>query len=136
VKAHLKKIHMIAGLAALAIFPLTGAYMRLFLAGEFAASDRFRFSVRANHVYILLASLIHISLGSYLRVSEKRRWANLQALAALLLLTSTALVIAAFFLEPKTGFDRPVTTIVMVLALAGTLLHAFVAVREGQQGGR
>ena len=68
-KAHLKKVHLIVGLIALVIFPLTGGYMRIYLTDEFAASDRLRFSMRANHIYILFSSLIHISLGSYLRVS-------------------------------------------------------------------
>jgi uncharacterized integral membrane protein len=130
VKAYLKRAHLIAGLVALAIFPLTGTYMRRYLADEFLASDRFRFSVRANHIYILLSALIQISFGSYLRVSEKPRWANLQTLATLLLLASTTLVITAFFLESKTGLERPLTLIVMVSALTGTLLHAFVALRE------
>src|SRR5262245_24213124 len=65
--SYLRRAHLIAGLAALVIFPLTGAYMRFYLADEFAASDRLRFSFRANHIYILLSSLIHISLGAYLR---------------------------------------------------------------------
>ena len=91
--AYLKRVHLIAGLVALVIFPLTGAYMRIYLADEFAASDRLRFSLRANHIYILLSSLIHISLGAYLRVSAKKRWANLQTAASLLLLISTTLVI-------------------------------------------
>src|SRR5215470_13079119 len=106
-KAPLKKAHLIVGLIALVIFPLTGAYMRFYLADEFAANDRFRFSMRANHIYILLSSLIHISLGSYLRVSAKQRRANLQTAASLLLLISTTLVIAAFFAEFKMSLDRP-----------------------------
>ena len=135
-KAYLKKAHLIAGLVALVIFPLTGMYMRRYLADEFLASDRFRFSVRANHIYILLSSLIQISFGSYLRVSEKQRWANLQTLASFLLLASTTLVIAAFFLESKTGFVRPLTLSGMISAAVGTLLHALVAWRESPQIGR
>lgn len=132
-KAHLKKVHLIVGLIALGIFPLTGAYMRFYLADEFAANDRFRFSMRANHIYILLSSLIHISLGSYLRVSAKQRRANLQTAASLLLFISTTLVIAAFFAEFKMGLDRPVTLLAAVLASGGTLLHAFIASREGTE---
>jgi len=89
--------------------------------------------MRANHIYILLSSLIHISLGSYLRVSAKQRWANLQTAASLLLLISTAIVIAAFFAEFKMGIDRPVTLLGMVLASGGTLLHAFIAYRGGTE---
>ena len=129
-KAPLKRVHLIVGLIALVIFPLTGVYMRRYLADEFTVSDRLRFSVRANHIYILLSSLVHVSFGSYLRVSEKPRWANTQAVASLLLIVSTVLVITAFFIEPKAGLDRPFILLPMVSALAGTLLHAFIATRE------
>jgi hypothetical protein len=48
-KAHLKKVHLIVGFIELVIFPLTEAYMRIYLTDEFAASDRLRFSMRAKH---------------------------------------------------------------------------------------
>ncbi len=129
-KQRLKQVHLLAGLVALVIFPLTGAYMRFYLADEFAASDRIRFSTRAGHIYILLSALIHISLGSYLRVSAKQRWANAQIAASALLLVSTALTLAAFLVESKTSLDKPVTLLAMIAALAGTLLHALIAGRE------
>ena len=68
-----------------------------------------------------------------LRVSAKRRWANLQTAASLFLFTSTVLVIAAFLAEFKIGIDRPVTLPAMVLASGGTLLHAFIANRSGTE---
>jgi len=40
----LKRVHLIVGLIAPVIFQLTGAYMLFYLADEFAASDRLRFS--------------------------------------------------------------------------------------------
>jgi hypothetical protein len=130
-KDYLKKVHLTVGLIALVIFPLTGAYMRIYLADDFAASDRFRFSMRANHIYILFSALIHISLGSYLRVCAKQRWANMQIAASLPFFISTTLVIAAFFAESKTGIDRPVVLLAMVLASVGTLSHAIIAFKEG-----
>jgi hypothetical protein len=89
--------------------------------------------MRANHIYILLSSLIHISVGSYLRVSAKQRRAKLQIAASLLLFISIALVITAFFAESKMGITRPFTLWAMRLALGGTLLHAFIAYREGTE---
>lgn len=130
-KDYLRRSHLIAGLLTLLIFPLSGAYMRIYLADEFAASDRLRFSIRANHIYILLSALIHISIGSYLRVCAKQRWASLQIAASLPLFISTTVVIAAFFAESKTGIDRPVTLLAMVLASVGTLSHAIIAFKEG-----
>jgi hypothetical protein len=47
-RAHLKKERLIVGLIAPVIFQLTGAYMRFYLADEFAAGDRLRFSMRPH----------------------------------------------------------------------------------------
>jgi hypothetical protein len=47
-RAYLKRGRLVVGLIALAIFPLTGAYMRFYLADEFAASDRLRLSMRPH----------------------------------------------------------------------------------------
>ncbi len=44
-KVELKRVHLIVGLIAPVIFRLTGANMRFYLADEFAAGDRLRFSM-------------------------------------------------------------------------------------------
>ena|SRR5689334_3566461 len=130
---HLRKIHFVIGLALLVIFPLTGAYLRLRIPHLMLSSERMRFSMRGNHIYILLASLLHLSLGAYLRASVVRLFGRLQLFGSFLLLLSSTLIVAAFFLESKTGAERPVTLLAMVMASAGTLLHVFCARGELSQ---
>jgi hypothetical protein len=127
---HLRKIHLIAGLLLLVLFPLTGAYLRLRIPHLMQQSDRLRFSMRGNHIYILLSSLLHLSFGAYLRICTAKLWGRLQILGSALLLLSSTLVVVAFFYEPKTGLDRPMTLLAMVAASAGTLLHVLCARRE------
>lgn len=134
--SHLRKVHLVAGLILLVVFPLTGAYLRLRIPHLMQASDRLRFSMRGNHIYILLSSLIHLPLGAYLRLSPARSLGRLTA-GSILLLLSSALVVAAFFYEPKYGLDRPVTLLAMVMAAAaaaaGMLLHVFCAIKDDRQ---
>ena len=129
-RTHLRKVHLAVGLFLLIIFPLTGAYLRLRIPHLMHQSDRMRFSMRGNHIYILLSSLIHLSLGAYLRISAARLWGRLQVIGSALLLLSSMLIVAAFFCESKIGLDRPVTLLAMVLAAAGTLLHVFCSFKE------
>ena len=132
-RTHLRKVHLATGLLLLIIFPLTGAYLRLRIPHLMQQSDRMRFSMRGNHIYILLSSLVHLSLGAYLRLSVTRWLVRLQAAGSILLLLSSVLVVAAFFYEPKNDLERPVTLLAMVMATAGTLLHVFCATTDDWQ---
>jgi len=125
--SRLRITHLVAGLILLVIFPLTGVYLRLRSPHLMQASDRLRFSMRGNHIYILFSSLIHLSLGASLRISVARLWGRLQILGSVLLHLSSALVVAAFFYEPKDGLERPVTLLALVMATAGVLLHVLCA---------
>lgn len=126
-KATLGKIHLVTGLVLLVIFPLTGAYLRYRIPHLMEQSDRFRFSMRANHVYILFSGLVHLSLGVYLRSMATRWMKHLQAVAGALLILASAIMVAGFFFEPKLSLDRPVTLIAAVMSLVGMLLHFLCA---------
>lgn len=123
----LRKFHLITGLILLVIFPLTGAYLRARVPYLPAEGDRWRFSMRGNHIYILLFGLLHLLLGVYFRLGNRGWVKRLQTVSSALLIQSSAMVVAAFFFEPKDGLDRPITLIAMVMALVGALLHAGVA---------
>lgn len=118
-----KRAHWIAGLLALFAFLFTGYYMRARLP-ELSEHDRVRFSLRGSHIYILLAALLNLSLGAYLRWSTSRPRAALQAGGSLLILAATALLVVAFFVEPKEDPSRPMTLAAMISVLSGTALHA------------
>jgi hypothetical protein len=82
-----------------------------------------RFSLRANHVYILMFGLLHLCLGAYWRASLNACRQKLQLAGSLALLLATLVAIAAFFLEPKIGEERPALLAAMVAAVVGTGLH-------------
>jgi len=129
----LRKIHFISGLILLIIFPVTGVYMRYRIPHLMEENDRLRFSMRGNHIYILLSGLIHLSLGMYLRRSSIKWQSRVQTVGSALLIQSSALVVVAFYYEPKLGLERPVTLIAMVMLLIGMLLHYFGAFRSYRQ---
>jgi hypothetical protein len=121
--AKLRKIHLYAGWLFVLVFVLTGQYMGRVIHPAMEASDRLRFSLRANHVYILLFGLLHLCLGAYWRASQNARRQKLQLAGSLALLVATVIAIAAFFFEPKVGEERPVLLAAMVAAVVGTGLH-------------
>lgn len=118
-----RTVHLAVGVFVIAVFLLTGYHMRFHIHHLMEANDRFRFSLRGNHIYILLLGLLNLSLGAYLRVSQTMWRAYLQLVGSLMILTATGLVIVAFFFENKESLDRPFTLLAMILTLIGTVLH-------------
>lgn len=118
-----RTIHLAVGMLVLAVFLLTGYHMGFHLQHLMEANDRLRFSLRGNHIYILLLGLLNLSLGAYLKVSQTVWRAYLQLVGSLMILTATGLVIVAFFFENKELVDRPVTLLAIILTLTGTVLH-------------
>jgi NhaP-type Na+/H+ or K+/H+ antiporter len=130
VKTRLRTIHLLIGLLGIAIFLLTGQYMRHFIHGAMEQSDRLRFSTRANHVYILMSALLNLSLGSYFRLSVIRWRAWLQIIASSLIIIALGVLIGAFFYEPKDGLHRPLTTPAIIASLTGVALHFLSTLRS------
>lgn len=120
----LNAIHRLVGIVAVAVFLLTGIHMRLNFPTLYAANEIIRYMYRANHVYILFAGLLNIALGSYLVLREDGWRRKLQIAGSLLILLSTALLIAAYFHEPpRSSPEKPMTTLGVLLMLGGTLSH-------------
>jgi hypothetical protein len=130
--ATLRKIHLYAGWFFVLTFVLTGQYMRYAIHSRMEADPVLRFSLRANHVYILLFGLLHLCLGAYWRASLDARRQKLQSAGSHALLLATLVVIAAFFVEPKVGEGRPMLVSAMVAAVIGTGLQ-LLSVRGQRQ---
>ena len=123
----LRKIHLSVGWLCVLAFVLTGQYMNRVIHPLMEASDRYRFSIRGNHVYVLLLGLLHLCLGAYLQTSVepgRQRW---QQWGSAALCLAVVLVLAAFFWETKDTLDRPVTLAGMIAAVAGTGAHQLAA---------
>jgi hypothetical protein len=121
--AKLRTIHLYAGWLFVLIFVLTGQYMRHVIHPAMEADPVLRFSIRANHIYILLFGLLHLCLGAYWRASAKVLQQRLQLAGSGFLFIATAIAIAAFFFEPKVGEERPALLAAMVAAVVGVGLH-------------
>ncbi len=124
-----RTVHLVIGIFVIAVFLLTGYHMKFHIHQVMEADERLRFSLRGNHIYILLLGLLNLSLGAYLKVSQTVWRAYLQLVGSLMILTATGLVIVAFFFENKALLDRPLSLMAMILALTGTVLHVVSSVR-------
>lgn len=125
-----RTIHLVVGFFVIAVFLLTGYHMRFHIHHLMEVNDRLRFSLRGNHIYILLLGLLNLSLGAYLKVSQTIWRAYLQLVGSLMILAATGLVIVAFFFENKEALERPFTLLAIILALAGTMLHVVSSVQK------
>ncbi|MEW6733228.1 MAG: hypothetical protein AB1489_18010 [Acidobacteriota bacterium] len=129
--SRLRKVHFISGFITVIVFLFTGFYMQRQFPDIYLPNEIIRMQFRANHVYILLAGLHNIGLGSYLAASRKKRGPKLQAIGSISIFVATTLLIIAFFKEPiQASPDKPITTIAMLSLLLGTILHAVGSSRE------
>ena len=125
-----KSVHLAVGIFVIAVFLLTVYHMRFHIHHLMEADERLRFSLRGNHVYILLLALVNLSLGAYLKVSQIIWRAYLQLVGSLMILSATGLVIVAFFFEDKSKVERSFTLLTIILALIGTVLHVGSTIKQ------
>jgi uncharacterized membrane protein len=133
-KTPLRNLHLALGLLGIVVFLLTGQHMRYNIHHLMEADERLRFSLRGNHIYILLSALMNLCLGAYLRASLVRWRAYAQLVGSLLVVAATVLIVAAFFFESKASLERPYTHLAVESALAGALLHVVAAARDVGKG--
>lgn len=120
----LRRLHLIVGLAALAGFVLTGQYMDLRHDHLEGMADAPRMLYRSAHIYLLLAALLNLSLGFYLRLESVPWRRGLQVVGSVMILTTPVLFATAFFREPwLADLMRPWARPAIYLSLAGGLLH-------------
>jgi hypothetical protein len=125
----LRKIHLWFGWFLVLAFVLTGQYMERVIHAAMEADATFRFSIRANHVYLLLFGLAHLLLGAYFQPMEPVGRARLQQIGSFILSSGTVVILTAFAVEAKVGTERPITLLAMVSAVTGVGLH-LLAVRN------
>ena len=128
----MKRLHLLVGAFVLVAFLLTGQYMDYLDVRSGAQGETARVMFRSRHIYLLLAGLVNLGVGSYFvtRVGGWRR--GLQLAGSALVLVAPALMLAAFFTEPGApGLRRHFTLPAVSVLTAGTLLHALSGLREG-----
>jgi len=128
----MKLLHLCVGAFVLVAFLLTGQYMDYLDVRSGALGETARVMFRSRHIYLLLAGLVNLGVGSYFgyRVRGWRR--GLQLAGSVLLLVAPLLMLAAFFTEPGVpGLQRHFTLPAVSVLAAGTLLHAVSGLRAG-----
>ena len=113
---------LVIGAAGVLAFLATGLYMATHFPAAYAGGEHIRYTYRANHAYLLLASLLNVALGVYWP-GVRAGWRGKLALAgACLVLASPVVLLYAFAYEaPRGSPERVATLIGVLLVLAGVL---------------
>lgn len=120
----MKRFHLIFGLVVLVVFLLTGQYMDRYFNHLEGMPDGPRMLYRTRHIFILLAALLNLGLGRYLRIDPTPLRRGLQIFGSMLIVGATILFIVAFFYEPNlVGLETPLSHRGMYAIATGTLLH-------------
>jgi multisubunit Na+/H+ antiporter MnhB subunit len=130
----MKRFHLVFGLTIVVIFLLTGQYMDKRLDHLMYLADGPRMLFRTRHIYILMAGLLNIGIGSYFTYRPEPWRKRLRLIGSILIAGATLLFIVAFFYEPT--LDRlktPLSLAGMIAISSGTLLHLFssLKIQEG-----
>jgi len=117
--------HVVFGLLVVVTFVLTGQYMDRLHEHLRGMADGQRMLYRSRHIYILLAGLLNLGLGTYLQLRPARWQRVLQLLGSVLIVAATCMLVAAFFREPPLADlqHTPLSYYGLHAILAGTLLH-------------
>lgn len=110
------------------VFLGTGQYMRLVHDQLRGIPDAQRMLFRSTHIYLLLVSLINVSLGLYFTPPPGNWRRRLASLGSVLLLVAPWLLLLGFATEPwLSELARPYTRPALFSALGGIVLHLLAA---------
>jgi heme A synthase len=120
-----RRAHLLTGGITLVGFAITGFHMLFTLPGLFEdGGSPVRFLYRANHLYLLFAGLLNLTLGAYLILCEGGWRRRLQHFGSACLLIAPLVLFPAFFIDPpRLSPKRPTTEAAIFLVFIGTLCH-------------
>lgn len=127
----MKRLHLIFGLVLFIAFLLTGQYMDKFLNHLEGVEIGVRMLYRTRHIFVLLASLVHVALGLYHqpRTGGWQRYA--QTAGSVVLTIGSGVLVYAFFSEaPARDLSTPHSHRALYLMLFGLILHLASGWRE------
>ncbi|HEX3184085.1 MAG TPA: hypothetical protein VHQ94_04775 [Pyrinomonadaceae bacterium] len=129
----MKRFHLIFGLTVLVVFLLTGQYMDRFHYHLMYMSDGPRMLYRTRHIFILMAGLVHVGIGSYFTSRPTRIRRALQITGSILITIAPVIFTIAFFYEPHLEeLHTPLSLAGTIMIAVGTLLHLFSGVGRGE----
>ena len=120
----MRKLHLVVGLVGIAVFLGTGLYMFRGFPELYGTNEAVRYMYRANHVYLLLSSLINVALAVYL-VPPRPGWrALVSRIGSVLVILSPLVLCYAFFAEaPRATPERAFTGLGVLALLLGVAAH-------------
>jgi hypothetical protein len=127
----LRRAHLAIGVAGLLTFLWTGRFMLTHFPVVYRGHEEIRFLYRANHLYIMFASVLNLVLGMHGQLAPSSRWRRpLLVVSSLAILVAVPILIVAFYLEPpRSGAPRWTTLVGCVLVFGGGVL-SLVATRS------
>ena len=123
----MQRLHFWVGFLGLIGFLLTGQYMDRVYDHLQGMPNATRMLFRSTHIYILLASVINLVLGVYLRPPDPRHKKVMQTLASLLVLASPCLLVLAFFTEPQmANLARPYSRLALYSLFGSAVVFSYL----------
>ncbi|HEY6189692.1 MAG TPA: hypothetical protein VIW80_18705 [Pyrinomonadaceae bacterium] len=127
----MRRFHQIFGLALVLVFLLTGQYMDHYHNHMVGVEVGVRMLYRTRHIFILLAGLLNLGIGSYFNYRPEFWRRMLQVSGSALIILASFLFIIAFFYEPTlTGLYTPLSHWGTYTIFAGTLCHLLSGARQ------
>ena len=118
----MRRLHLAVGIAGVFVFLVTGVYMWMYFPELYRGDEALRFMYRANHVYILLASLVNVVLGVYLAAQRAGWRATFGSVGSGLVILSPLILGLAFVVEtPSATPDRALTVLGVFILFIGVL---------------
>jgi len=127
--------HLIIGLLMFIVFVTTGKFMRVDFPDKDAIPEALRLLMRSRHIYILFSALIHLALGTYMRLSSEPAQRLLQYAGSFMLMASSVLLVWAFVTETYSlQHFSDISRYGIYTALAGVGLHVLGGIGKHDQG--
>ena len=127
----MKRFHLIFGLIVVVVFLLTGQYMDRYYQHLMYMADGPRMLYRTRHIFILMAGLLHLGIGTYFSYGATAARRALQVIGSIFITVAPVLFTIGFFYEPHLEeLHAPLSLVGMILIAVGTLLHLLSGVRS------
>tara|TARA_B100000315_G_scaffold28481_1_gene24287 strand:- start:23760 stop:24176 length:417 start_codon:yes stop_codon:yes gene_type:complete len=121
----IKLLHNLTGAISFIVFLGSGLYMMTKFPGIDKSNEVIKYVYKASHIYLLLASLLNMILGGYFLSNNKRVDKIFQVIGSVLIISSTLMLIFAFFHEPgNPAVGRQITVPAIILIFFGALFHS------------
>ena len=120
----MRRLHLAIGALTILGFLITGQVMRHHSPPMDVLDPATRLLFRSRHIYILGSGLVQAMLGLYFKAGAGWRRV-VQTAGSILLFTSPALLILAFFTEPARGFqpDNWASSTGLFVLFGGSMMH-------------